>query len=143
MSSNQSTIALAAAAQKLHGSSATGITASERSLYDTNSLLSSVVNASPSGSDPEAWRAFGNDTETGRMMNRLYGGGSNKPQINYPTLKKRKPKNTDENAKWMPSSSGGNNTDPKSKTFFPVQLLQSILTPFHHLSCPRGIINSS
>ena len=115
MSNN--TVLLATAAQKLHGSSATGITASERSLYDTKSLLSQGANTSGGGpQEGEGWRAFGSDTETGRMMNRLYGG-QNKPIVNYPVLKKRKPRNNDENAKWMPSSSGGNNVDPKSTTF--------------------------
>ncbi|KAF0695938.1 Aste57867_13286 [Aphanomyces stellatus] len=42
------------------------------------------------GSDnAEAWRAFGSDTEAGRLLKKLYCGNS-KPVINYPKVKTKK-----------------------------------------------------
>ena len=37
----------------------------------------------------QSWRSFGMDTEAGRMLNKLYAGTFQKPNIQYPTLKKR------------------------------------------------------
>ncbi|DAZ98834.1 TPA: hypothetical protein N0F65_000990 [Lagenidium giganteum] len=57
----------------------------------------------------EAWRAFGSDTEAGRLLKKLYGGNA-KPQIQYP---KPKVKPRENNAPFIP---GGGSVAADART---------------------------
>ncbi|ETV89494.1 hypothetical protein H257_00758 [Aphanomyces astaci] len=51
--------------------------------------MNNEAEAHGSGDAAEAWRAFGSDTEAGRLLKKLYCGNS-KPVINYPKVKTKK-----------------------------------------------------
>jgi len=61
----------------------------------------------------ENWRAFGNDTEAGRLMHKLYGNQF-KPVISYPAFKTKK---TEQSGKWMPNAKNANASDPRMAKF--------------------------
>ena len=100
--------------EKLHGDSISGGISRGFGEQATSSSSSSVGGGGPGGPNNENWRAFGNDSEAGRLLAKLYGG-SYKPAINYPPLKTRKADDLQDRV-WRPTDKA-NNVDPRLSKF--------------------------
>ena len=74
--------------------------------------------ADPSDAGQENWKSFDSSSEAGRLLAKLYGN-QYKPQINYPTLKKRSTNTmANKNNKWHPTGKGSvRGEDPRAAKF--------------------------